>query len=425
LSAQPALLILTELKMVLRHLRLIEHARELGVTPVLVVSKAEDEPRLRELTADPGHPLSLVGDRVRVSGPTVNGVLAGVAGLRERYRIDGVLSCGEYFVEPAAALAHLLGLPGTGWPAATISRNKLLQRYAVPGYAPRWRVLPPQERATAGGWGWAGPAVLKPVGRMSSSGVRELSTVDELRAALGDYPADEVLLLEERVTGPEFSVETLVQDGRPLWSGITDKTTNEGAGAFVETGHVLPAALEDDARTALDRANREVLDRIGLRDGVAHAEYRLAGRGPVLMEVAVRLPGDGITVLWRLATGRPMEDCLVELALGRPAGYPDPVRRAAHVYLDNPPGTLADVDGGDTPVSWTVRDARWPDLPPAPAGAPARRLAVLVSKLPGDELGPFADSDSRAVSVLVDAPLPDRIEQEVERARDRVHVLVK
>ncbi|MDQ2955845.1 MAG: ATP-grasp domain-containing protein [Actinomycetota bacterium] len=431
-EAPPALLIMTSLKMIIRHLRMVEYADELGLTPIMVFGGTGELGQLRRLMADPDHPLCRLGALWPVAGPSVDSVIAGVRRHAGRYDIRGVISCGEYYVEPAAALAQLLGLPGTGWPAATISRNKLLQRFVLPEYAPRWWVLDPASRSDAGELESRlhheieGSLVIKPTRRMSSSGVCELPSAAGLAAVLDSYPADETLLVEQRVIGPEFSVETLVQHGSPLWSGVTGKQTNEGAGGFVETAHTVPAAGLSAAQLAeLNRANTEVLARLDLRDGVAHAEFRLTEHGPVLMEVALRVPGGGISVLWGLATGSSMEERLVELAIGRPVRYPAPRRQARHLFLDNPTGRLADVRSEFAPVSWTVRELRWPELPPASAERPAQSRAVLVSKLAGDELGPLVDGDARAVSLIVDAPLGADLEREVSRAHAGIDIVVQ
>lgn len=424
--SEPALLIMTELKMIIRHLRLVEYAREVGLTPILVFSRTDTEPRLRELMADPNHPLSGLGRLCPVADPSVTSVLAGVRDAVEHYDVRGALSCGEYYVTAAGALCELLGLPGTGWTAATVSRDKLAQRYLLADWAPpHWRVVAPADRTRVAGldWDWGGPLVVKPVSRMSSSGVCLVRTPDELTGVLAEYPPTEVLLVEHCVSGAEYSVETLVQQGNPVWHGITRKATDDGGGHFVETGHTLPADdLTPAQATQLAEANTAVLARLGVRDAVTHAEYRLTESGVVLMEVALRVPGGGISALWGLATGSSLEERIVDIAVGRPVRYPAASRRVRHRFLDHPQGTLVDVRGPG--VSWTVRDDRWPPLASADAMAAARVCAVLVSKVAGDRLGPLVDGDARAVSVIVDAPLAEDVDGLAERAAAEVQIVV-
>jgi hypothetical protein len=426
--AAPALLIMSELKMITRHLRLVDYAREVGHLPVLVFSLGPDSAMLRALMADPDHPLSRLGGLHQVAEPSAAGVLAALPELADRYDIHGVLSCGEFYVEPAGMLAHVLSLPGTGWPAAAISRNKLLQRYALAQWSPRWRAVPPAARARARDWDWdwGGPLVVKPTTRMSSSGVQRVRSPADLGVVLDGYPATETVLVERCVSGPEFSVETLVQDGEPAWCGITRKETNEDGGRhFTELAHTVPAdRLAPERAAELASVNLAVLRRLDFRDGVTHAEYRLTDGGPVLMEVACRIPGGGISALWRLATGASMEERLVDLALGTRIEYPRPRRRARHVFLGHPHGRLADVRCPGTTVSWTSRDHRWPALDPVAANTPGRSCAVLVSKLPGDELGALVDGNARSVSLVVDAPLSDDINELSRKASGDIDVVV-
>jgi hypothetical protein len=125
------------------------------------------------------------------------------------------------------------------------------------------------------------------------------------------------------------------------------------------------------------------------------------------MEVAARLPGDAITMLWHLATGAPLEPAIVDLALGAKPSYPRPVRRAAQRYLQHAAGVLESVtaEEGAPEVSWIQRDGRWPAPRPVPADAPARCAAVLAARNAGDPLGEQVDSGARSVSVVGDAPL--------------------
>ena len=141
------------------------------------------------------------------------------------------------------------------------------------------------------------------------------------------------------------------------------------------------------------------------RHHARRVEARRAGGGP-LMEVAARTPGDGIMVLYRLATGRRMEPEILRIALGEPADYPAARRYARQVYVGHRPGILGDVE-----VDWPGVEARWvddgnpwPDIPALPADDPPALRAVLVYEARGAELGPIRSSDDRAVTFFIDAP---------------------
>jgi hypothetical protein len=226
------------------------------------------------------------------------------------------------------------------------------------------------------------------------------------------------------VEGPEFSVESLVQGGQVLWAGVTRKTTSEADSSFfTEIGHVSPAdGLTVAQESALLAASADVVGGLALEDGMAHCELRLA-ENPVLMEVAVRMP-PAISPLWWLATGEPLESVVVGIAMGIPASYPPPSRRACRIWPDPPRGRLLAVTCEAAEVRWATADQRWPQVHPVPAAAPARCCAVLVSRRLGDMLGPISDNTSRVASVIVDAPLDAPLDELGKAAVDAVRIEV-
>jgi hypothetical protein len=402
---RPAILFMGDLVIVARQPRLITEARRRGFAPLLVVTPDTDSDRLAACRADITHPLSALEEVVEVEDAKVDLVFPAVQAWLRRYQVRAVMCIGDLFVEPVGLLAECLGLPGPGATASRISRNKLLQRTAVPHLSPPFQVVTPAERSAVDTGRLDFPVVVKPVGRFSSLGVRQVTEPGQLAEILATYPRDETVLVESRVVGPEFSVEALAAHGEVFWSGVTAKETNESTGVFfTEMGHTSPADLPAAEARALIEANAEVLRRVGFRDGITHAEFRLSGGRPVLMEVAARLPGDGITFLWELATGQPFEPVMVDLALGVPTSYPAPRRRAVQVYLEHPYGRLRDVRSTETPVYWVARDDRWPAFEPAAPEAPPRDCAVLVTREASEVLGPQTDSEARSASVIFDAP---------------------
>ena len=420
-----AVLFMGDLVVLARQGRLISEARSRGYAPIAVVSTGTDLARLAATRTDTTHRLADLVEVVQVEDAAITNVMPAVLPLLQRYDVRGVISVGEVFVEPAGVLADCLGLPGSGSAAAVICRNKLLQRIAAPEFSPRFQAVAHDERDSFVLAAEALPAVVKPAGRFYSSGVVQVMDQTELTAALEQYAATEIVLVESRVVGREFSVEALVQGGEVLWAAVTGKETNEHEGPyFTETSHTCPALIDADESAALLAANAEVLRLVGFRDGITHAEYRLTDDGVILMEVAARLPGDAIMFLWELATGEPVEPVMLDLALGVPTAYPAPRRRARQHFVDHPHGVLQDVTADGVTVSWPARDDRWPDLRPLAADAPPLPRAVLVTRMPGDTLGPQLDSGHRSACVIVDAPLDSDLEPVTREAAELVEMVV-
>jgi len=423
----PALIVMSDLAALARQHHLITDIAGRGLAPLVIVGTSTDLPKLSGFIEREGHPLSRIAAVRKLPDAAIDTVLSCVQDWITDYDVRGVICSGEVFVDPAGVLAEALGLPGPGTWAARVCRDKVMQRVVLRDHGPAWRAFAPHERESAAAEAY--PSVVKPAGRMFSSGVVRVENDAELRAALAEYGPDESILVEELVTGPEFSVEALVHRGEVVWSGVTGKITNEDEGRyFTEIGHTSPADLPLPQADALVAANAAILRALRFDSGITHAEFRLRDGQPVLMEIAARLPGDAIMVLWYLATGKMLEPAMVDLALGIRPDQPAPTRRAVQRFVDHRPGRLQDVRYADdaVPVSWTGEDGYWPTVTPAAEpDAPPRCHAVMIGLPRGAALGPLHESNGRSASVVVDLPWSADPDTEVRAFTEQVELVIE
>ncbi len=413
---RPAAFVLTgAFSVICRNPLYLEDLRSRGLR-VLVITAAGYAGAARAATADPHHPAALIEDVGFVEGAldAEGSFTAGVVAVARRwqgaYDIVGVYAVGETLVEPTGLLADALGLPSPGLRATRVCRSKYLQRFYLPGFSPEVVVLPSGDRSFDPAE-VVFPAVVKPATRHSSSGVATAADAAALRELLPQYPEHETLLVERKVAGQEYSVESLVHDGEVVFASVTRKeTTDAHADTFVELAHSVPAERTADT-DALLAANAELLARLAFENGVAHSEWRVDGT-PRLMEVAARTPGDGLLVLYQLATGAALEPAILRLALGEPVQHPAPTRYARQVYLQHPEGVLEEVslDWPGVRPQWIGGTGVWPEVKPGLPADPPTLRAVLVLKPRGSALGPLRSSDDRAVSFLVDAATPAELD---------------
>ncbi|MEH6379500.1 ATP-grasp domain-containing protein [Streptomyces sp. KLMMK] len=318
---------------------------------------------LRSAPEGTAHPLLSARNVVRADTNDPAALLPHVEQLHAALRFDGVLTSCDYYLPTAARIAARLGLPGPPVRAVTDACRKdatrrALDRAGLPG--PRFAVCPDWTATAEAARDLGYPLVLKPVDLCAGMYVRRVDDEAGLAAAhraLADFPVNArgqlrapVVLLEELLDGPEVSVETVSFGGTAHVVGITDKSVG-GAPAFVETGHMFPAALdraraEEAAATAL-----RALDALGLDDVVAHTEIKLTADGPRVIEVNPRPAGNRITELVRHVTGIDLAAACVDVALGR---APDlttrttGIRSAAVSFLvPETAGTLQHIDGAD------------------------------------------------------------------------------
>jgi len=419
----PAVIVMSDLAALARQHLLITDIAERRLASLVIVGPSTDLAKLTGFIGDGAHPLSRIAAVRQLPDAAIDTVLSSVQDWIVNFDVRGVICSGEVFVDPAGVLSEALGLPGPGTWAARVCRDKVMQRVVLRDYGPSWRSFAPHERDAVTSDTY--PCVVKPAGRMFSSGVVRVENDAELHAALSAYGPDETILVEELVTGPEFSVEALVDRGELVWSGVTAKITNEDSSPyFTEIGHTSPAKLPLPQSDALITANAAVLKALRFSSGITHVEFRLRDGQPVLMEVAARLPGDAITMLWYLATGRLIEPAMVDLALGVRTEYPAPTRRAVQRFAHHRPGRLADVHYAGQTVSWITEDGYWPTVTPSDIHGPARCVSVMVGLPRGAELGTLNESNGRSASVVVDLPWEADPDSAVLAFLDQVELVI-
>jgi len=270
-------------------------------------------------------PLAL-GDRfVRIDCADPEGSAERLVELAVTTPVDAVVAADDGGVVIAALAAARLGLPGTAPEAAAATLDKLTMRRLLdagevtqPAFVP---VAPEDDPgAIAGRVGF--PAVLKPRGLSASRGVIRVDDPDGARAAasriraiVGDPAA--TLLAEAFVPGPEISVEGMLWSGELEVLATFDKPDPLDGPFFEETMFVTPSRHPPDllaeAHTLAARAARH----LGLTEGPIHAELRLAGDRPVVIEVAARTIGGlcGRSLQFGLL-GTPLEVLVLRHALG-------------------------------------------------------------------------------------------------------------
>lgn len=329
-----------------------------------------------------------------------DGWIGPAGALVQRLRPDGVLASSEVHVLAAALAQEQYRLPGPGLDAAAISRDKGQQRFrfAAAGLAqPEHR----KTRRLSDVAGWAAerfPVVVKPLNRAGSDGVELVADpaawADALRRRDGQGP----LLVEEYVGGQEYSWDGIVVDGKVCFGSLTRKVTT-GAPDFVELAHVAAHHRTDpELGEAADALGQAVADAMRIRTGVAFVEFRTRGSDLVIMEAAVRAPGDYCMDATSIAFGTDLYAEVLNLTVGGSFGAPVASGRHAgtcFVVADRP-GVLVSA-GEDDWLSWpgVVR-----------GGVTAR---------PGAAVGPPQSSLDRVGWAVLDCRTQDELEQLVGR----------
>lgn len=193
---------------------------------------------------------------------------------------DLVLGRRDPVQDSVAACAEVFGAPGNGPAAVRRTRNKDACRATLAAAGlrqPAVRLCVSREDALGFLTETVGPWVVKPRAGMGSTGVQKISGPANLDRELAELPGAGPLLVEEHVTGEEYSVEGILLAYGPRVLAVTAKDKLPPP-YFVEIGHVIPAELPADAyEEIIDEVGR-ALPALQLCTGVFHVELWRAPR---------------------------------------------------------------------------------------------------------------------------------------------------
>lgn len=250
-------------------------------------------------------------------------------------RVEGadfvITSTSDAPVRVAAAVSERLGLPtGISSESAVCATQKDAMRLRLAEHGvpmPEFRACNTVEDFASALEHFGYDCIAKPADAAASRGVKLITPEDrstpagELFELFRGFSRKGTVMVEQRVTGREVSVEGMTVNGVTTILTITDKLTTEPP-YFVELGHSEPSRLSEEAQEAIREVAKRTVEAIGIVTGPSHTEVMLTEDGPKVIEMAARLGGDFITSkLVPLSTGIDLVQGTVAAALGLPFDF--------------------------------------------------------------------------------------------------------
>lgn len=275
-----------------------------------------------------------------------------------RHRIDGIMTLAtDMPMRSVASVAKEMGLTGIDEGTALRATNKAEMRKALKAYnvpVPRFFTASDESEYNEVVKQFSVPFIVKPVDSSGSRGIFEVADITDqnmVRKAYDyckPYSKTGDVIVEEYMSGPEVSVETLSIDGTCHVLQITDKLTT-GAPHYVEMGHSQPTRHSKEIAKKISETAIAANKAIGIKNGPSHTEIIITGEGPKIVEIGARLGGDCITThLVPLSTGVDMVECNIRIAMGE---KPDIIckynRGSAIRYLSTENGVIKNIKGLD------------------------------------------------------------------------------
>ena len=282
----------------------------------------------------------------------------------ERHGLERVISLADRGLVLAARVRERLGMPGNSVAVEVRVTHKGLTRQRLEEHGlsrVRFRVTD-LERLADDVRALPLPVIVKPTSLGAGLCVELIETLDRLPPYVARCRANRVLgandelVVEEYLPGPELTVEGMVTRGRVEVLAVTESHTS-GAPYFVETGcdvfthHELAPRLTDFAT--------DVVRCLELDDCPFQVELKLAGEGLEVIETHSRFGGGLRMALVEHATGVPVFSQYVERLAGATRA-PRPAARAVYALhsLCVPAGVIESV-GIDPAITEDARVLSW------------------------------------------------------------------
>ena len=392
----------------------VEAARRLGV----VLTVASERPSTFQ-DANPGGLVTL-----DLSEP--DRAAAQARAFAREHPLQGVVGVDDDTAVVAAAIATALGLRGNDVAAARAARDKHEQRtsLATAGVpVPHFRLFPVDEDPRRLAAGVPYPCVLKPLRLAASRGVIRADTQEDFVAAFERVKrileqagcASRSILVEDFVPGREYALEGLLLAGELRVLALFDKPDPLDGPYFEETIYVTPSRLPPEEQRAVAACAGRAAAALGLREGPVHAELRVNGSGPWLIELAARPIGGRCSRALRFGTGgsglgtwASLEEIIVRHALGMQIPSLERESQASGVMMIPVPGAgvLREVRGVD--------EAR---------GLPLVEEVVITAH-PDQELVPWPEGARYPGFIFARGDTPEAVEAALRAAHRRLQFVI-
>jgi predicted ATP-grasp superfamily ATP-dependent carboligase len=218
---------------------------------------------------------------------------------------DAILALGDRPAPTAACAARALRLTGNDPEAVERCRSKLTQRETLRDAGlpvPKFLSFALNESVGNIITQVEFPCVVKPLSLAASQGVIRADNEEQFRAAISRIqallqspeiqvtrePGLDRLLIEQYIPGREVAVEGLLDHGNLKILAIFDKPDPLEGPYFEETIYVTPSRLSDAQQSALRDCAAHTISTLRLTHGPVHAEFRINGQGPWVLEIAPR-----------------------------------------------------------------------------------------------------------------------------------------
>lgn len=266
-------------------------------------------------------------------------------------KVDGIVAMAEAGVRTVAILCEKLGLSSISVSAAFNATSKLAMRklWANTGYSTGFSSAKNIDEAKAaisylGGY----PLVFKP--DESFGGSRGVSVVKEDNQFLQAFKfaqnasRNQIVVIEKCISGDEYSCEVLIYRGKHSILAIGQKVKSP-LPFRVDLSVRYEPDFSDEENKEINTMCSTAIDRLGIRQGVAHIEFAKTNSGFQLFELGARCGGGHTPIIAKHVSGVSefLEYCRISCGMSPKHFVPEKHWGAEYRFLVFPEGIVHEV----------------------------------------------------------------------------------
>jgi len=239
-----------------------------------------------------------------------------------KIKIVGVYTQGCDVEYTVAYVAEKLGLPSIGSEVAYRCNNKIAMRLAFE------KAGIPQPKFSIDDIGDIGlPCVFKPVDNCASRGVTIIHDKNQINKAIVYARGNSLngkILVEEFIDGKEYSVDTILQDGKSYPAGISDRIFETKDNYAIQDGSITPSLLPAETQKRMYWAMQDYAEALGVKWGAFKGDLIIKDDKIYALEVTARLSG-GFDAQFRkpYSFGINLIKATIDLACGKRLDFSD------------------------------------------------------------------------------------------------------
>src|SRR5216684_1054865 len=264
----------------------------------------------------------------------------------KEHPIAAILSVDDAASELAALASAALGLAHNSPRAAEAARDKLLMRTLMSAGGAPCPIFHPFLLSDDPAW-IAGqvsyPCVVKPLRLSGSRGVIRANDPAEFVAAFqrlkrlliaeGNAEQETSILVEDFIPGYEVALEGMLTNSLLKVLALFDKPDPLDGPFFEETIYTTPSRLPAGVQEDIAGCVATAAASLGLREGPVHAELRVNGQGPWMLEIAGRSIGGLCSTILEFGSGMCLEELILRHAIGQEVTSIERDKHAAGVMM--------------------------------------------------------------------------------------------